>query len=329
MSHFARASIHKAVISYDKKYKTSDFETVTLRQDYADGTNKKKYCLVFTGAEGVEGLLQVKERFDAICEVELNGTEITFNALTCIDPVTNLVEIIRINGKTASHIAQQFENVWLSRYPRPNRCVHDNGGEFIGHEFQTMLQQHGIQDAPTTSRNPQGNSVAERMHQTMANVMRTYLHQSVQNMIDAYLPLDQPQNEIQLTQLIENVLATVTYATRASVSRALNTSPGNLVFNRDMFIDVPLISNLAAIRDRRQQLIDENLIRENKKRREFRYQAGQEVLLKSVDPRKMDPKAHGPYTIQQVYPNGTIDVARNPHVSERINIRRVIPFRRN
>ena len=163
----------------------------------------------------------------------------------------------------------------------------------------------------------------------MANVMRTYLHQSVQNMIDAYLPLDHPQNEMQLTQLIENVLATVTYATRASVSRALNTSPGNLVFNRDMFVDVPLISNLAAIRDRRQQLIDENLIRENKKRREFRYQAGQEVLLKSVDPRKMDPKAHGPYTIQQVYPNGTIDVARNPHVSERINIRRVIPFRRN
>ena len=107
---------------------------------------------------------------------------------------------------------------------------------------------------------------------------------------------DQPQNEMQLTQLIENVLATVTYATRGSVSRALNMSPGNLVFNRDMFVDVPLISNLAAIRDRRQQLIDENLIRENKKRREFRYQAGQEVLLKSVDPRKMDPKAHGPYT---------------------------------
>ena len=90
-------------------------------------------------------------------------------------------------------------------------------------------------------------------------------HQSVQDMINAYLPLDQPQNEMQLTQLIENVLATVTYATRASVSRALNTSPGNLVFNRDMFVDVPLISNLAAIRDRRQQLIDENLIRENKK----------------------------------------------------------------
>ena len=66
MSHFARASIHKALITYDKKYKTSDLETVTLRQD-CDGSYKKKYCIVFTGAEGVEGLLQVKERFDAVC----------------------------------------------------------------------------------------------------------------------------------------------------------------------------------------------------------------------------------------------------------------------
>ena len=40
MLHFARAStIHKALIMYDKKYKTSDLETVTLRQDYADRYN--------------------------------------------------------------------------------------------------------------------------------------------------------------------------------------------------------------------------------------------------------------------------------------------------
>ena len=40
--------------------------------------------------------------------------EIEFNALTCIDPVTNLVELIRINNKSSAHIAQQFENVWLA-----------------------------------------------------------------------------------------------------------------------------------------------------------------------------------------------------------------------
>ena len=90
MSHFARASIHKAVISYDKKYKTSDFETVTLRQDYANGTHKKKYCLVFTGAEGVEGLLQVKERFDAICAT------LDFN--TGDELFTNFAEVLQDSG---------------------------------------------------------------------------------------------------------------------------------------------------------------------------------------------------------------------------------------
>eukprot|EP00978_Attheya_sp_CCMP212_P042527 scaffold260512_cov60-Attheya_sp.AAC.2 len=44
---------------------------------------------------------------------------VTFNALTCIDPVTNLPELIRIDGKTAAHIGAKFKQGWLSRYPRP------------------------------------------------------------------------------------------------------------------------------------------------------------------------------------------------------------------
>ena len=76
--------------------------------------------------------------------IEVNGQKIEFNALTCIHPVTNLVEIICIDNKTAAHVAQLFENCWVSRYPRPNSCIHDNGGEFIGEEFQHKLQQHGI-----------------------------------------------------------------------------------------------------------------------------------------------------------------------------------------
>jgi transposase InsO family protein len=137
-------------------------------------------------------------------KIDIQGQEVEFLALTCIDPVTNLVEIIRINNKTALHMAQQFENVWSSRYPRPNRCIHDNGGEFIGKAFQWKLQQHGTKDVPTTSWNPQANAVCERMHQTVANVLRTTLQ------------LASPQNVEQATQLIENTLATTAYATRAS-----------------------------------------------------------------------------------------------------------------
>jgi Integrase zinc binding domain len=50
-------------------------------------------------------------------KVEVNGNEIQMNALTCIDPVTNLAELVRIDSKTSAHVAQQFQNCWLSRYP--------------------------------------------------------------------------------------------------------------------------------------------------------------------------------------------------------------------
>ena len=41
-----------------------------------------------------------------------------FYALTCIDPVTNLIEIIHFHGPpTAAKIKRLFENHWSSRYP--------------------------------------------------------------------------------------------------------------------------------------------------------------------------------------------------------------------
>lgn len=56
----------------------------------------------------------------------MKGNICKFRALTCIDPVTNLVELIQITNKTMKYVAEQLENSWLSRYTRPNRCVHDN-----------------------------------------------------------------------------------------------------------------------------------------------------------------------------------------------------------
>ena len=42
-------------------------------------------------------------------------------------------------------------------------------------------------------------------------------------------------------------------------------------------IDVPLLVDIDAIRGRKQQLIDNNLIRENKKRIDYNYEVGDKV----------------------------------------------------
>ena len=69
-------------------------------------------------------------------KVKVGSKVCEFNALTCIDTVSNLVELVRIDNKTATHIRDKFSQTWLCRYPRPIRCVHDKGGEFIDREFQ-------------------------------------------------------------------------------------------------------------------------------------------------------------------------------------------------
>ena len=46
-------------------------------------------------------------------KVKINGQQVEFNALTCIDTASNLVELIRIDNKTAKHIHDKFTQSWL------------------------------------------------------------------------------------------------------------------------------------------------------------------------------------------------------------------------
>jgi len=234
-----------------------------------------------------------------------------------IDPVTNLCELVRINNRSDEHIAEQFANTWLARYPRPNRCVHDNGNEFKGRTFQVLLEQAGVQNVPTTVKNPQANAIVERLNQTVANILRVYVDTTP------------PANAQQAEQYIDNALATAMHATRCAVTRALNMTPGALVFHRDMFLDVPIIGNLEAIRQRRQMIVDQDLQRSNAKRRHYDYQVGQHVFIKQWKQGKLLSRAIGPYPILQVHVNGNVTIQRTPQVTERVNIRRIVPFRTN
>ena len=202
----------------------------------------------------------------------------------------------------------------MARYPWPKRCVHDNGGKFTGWEFQEFLAKTGVQDVPTTSRNPTANSVCERMHQTVGNVLRTTLHGNP------------PKNLTKANELIDEALSTAMHSMQSSVHTTLGSSPGSLVFNRDMYLNIPLVADWHAITTKREHVINTNLMRENKKRRRFDYQINKKVLKKVHDPTKLGIRTQGPYNIKQVHTNGTLTMELRPGITERINIRRVIPF---
>ena len=92
-------------------------------------------------------------------------------------------------------------------------------------------------------------------------------------------------------------------------------------------MNIPLVADWQAIAARREQLVNDNLRRANKKRRQYDYASGQKVLKMVHDPTKLGVRTSGPYTIELVHINGTITIQLRPGISERINIRRVIPYR--
>jgi hypothetical protein len=68
--------------------------------------------------------------------------------------VTTIAEIICIYDKTSAHVAMKFENEWLSHYPCPLCCIHDQGPKFSLLLFQHVLAVNGIKDVPKTVTNP-------------------------------------------------------------------------------------------------------------------------------------------------------------------------------
>ena len=84
--------------------------------------------------------------------IKVNGIDSTYQALTSIDPVYNLLEIAHVKDKTSEEAAHVFNNTWLSHYPCPTRCIHDNGPEFKD-AFQDLLLASSIKPIPVTPHN--------------------------------------------------------------------------------------------------------------------------------------------------------------------------------
>ena len=118
------------------------------------------------------------------------------------------------------------------------------------------MKKHKIQGIPTTVKNAQSNGICEWMHQTMLNVLKVYA-KTPAKMINTYKDAQ---------HVMDHAIAASIHATCCAVNHTMQHSPGEIVFQRDMFLDIPVIADFVAIRERRQLLIDENSRRQNKRK---------------------------------------------------------------
>jgi hypothetical protein len=89
--------------------------------------------------------------------------------------------------------------------------------------FKEMCDSLGIRCSPTTSYNPQGNSIIERKHQVMGNMLRAF------ELEDRELDPDDTWNES---------LQACPFAIRSTFHTTLQASPVQLVFEGDMIHDI-------------------------------------------------------------------------------------------
>ena len=95
---------------------------------------------------------------------------------------------MQYNDKQAATIENLVETKCLCRHPLPGIITYDRRNGFLGHAFKNNLikNEYGIEAKCATTKNPQTSSILERIHQVIANLIRTF---DFQNKIRRGLPL--------------------------------------------------------------------------------------------------------------------------------------------
>ena len=244
-----------------------------------------------------------------------NQEDLHLQAVTMIDPATGWLEIAQYDDKRPITVANIVEQTWLTRYPRPDICTIDRGFEFIGHRFKNdlMKKEYGIQVKKATTANPQANSILERVHKVIGNMIRTF------ELEENYLDQDDPWL---------GILAATAFAVRSTFHTTLQATPGQLVFGRDLILNCEHIADWQAIKKRKQQLIKYNNKKENRTRTQYKYEVDEHILLRNKLARKMELPYKGPYKITKVFDNGTVRIQMGT-IEDRVNIRHIVPYKNN
>ena len=218
---------------------------------------------------------------------------------------------MEVPNKQAFTVMEAFNNHWLSRYPRPRRIRFDNGSEFK-YVFREMCTNYGLKHKPTTTYNPRSNGIVKRVHQVLGDALRTYELQ------ERDLPDYDP---------FGSFLSAAAWAIRSTLHTTLQATPGQLVFGRDMLLDIPFKANWGVIRARKQNLINKGVLRANRTRYAHTYKINDKVLytIPGVTPKMSSPRA-GPYRVTQVYTNGITVRIRRGAITETVNIRNITPY---
>eukprot|EP00957_Ditylum_brightwellii_P182922 13933793-Ditylum_brightwellii.AAC.1 len=145
-----------------------------------------------------------------------------------------------MKSKRADVVSNVVETTWLTRYPHPTKVVLDRGTEIMTEFTDMIASDYGVMKKPITARNPQANSIIERVHQIIGNMIRS---------------IEVHDTNIDEKDPWTGILSVVRFTTRATVHTTIQATPMQLVFDRDAILNVKHEANWIYINKRKEKII--------------------------------------------------------------------------
>ena len=137
-------------------------------------TNKKKYGLLPEKlAETTKWRRVNVDLWGPKTIKNVNGYDYEIHVMTMVDPVTGCPEFEQLYGKPTAYRCQEIlDNVWLSRYPKPEEIGFDNDSKLKA-EFFDLCTNMGLKKKKSNNWNPRSNAILERIHQILEEELIT------------------------------------------------------------------------------------------------------------------------------------------------------------
>ena len=164
----------------------------------------------------------------------------------------------------------------------------------------------------TKDKKHQLHAIVKCAHQMLRNLIRSFELQD-----NPYLDLDDPWS---------GILTAALFAMCSTYHTTLRAMPGQLIFGRDMILNMQYLADWTAIKAHKQQLICKNNIIKNSKHIPHQYKVRDKVMLENHQVNKYEQLYKGPYLVMQVNTNGTACLKIGA-VTDTVNIRHIHPYK--
>ena len=239
---------------------------------------------------------------------------------------------------SAADAAQLFLQLVFSHHGMPKKVITDRGTQFESELWHELMQQMGTKVALATTHHPQTNGLTERANRTLLSMIRKVCMDESEFWVRRLPLLEIAYNSsVHSTTKVPPFLANYGYHPRLPVAflmlpTTLPPAPTIHAFYRQVKEATRRI--WAKIREETQAASLAAELRENRRRGQPQYHAGDEVLCwrhritGQELPRKHELRYAGPYTVKSVG-TGFVELEGLPKgTPDKLNFEYVRPYRR-